>query len=226
PCGLTSGLLRAVHRLSRPAFNRLTPLLLQSRPRCASYQARASRHMDGMRFFCKLRRPMPYVRAPPSPCSIGRLTPMLDALQRGAQAWPAKILFLILMISFGVFWNVSDVFQGPGRGAVAKVGDTEITAPEFQRAFQNQLRSVQLEDGGRLTAEQGLMLRLDRQALDTLIAQAAVKAHADKLGLALSDQTLVEGVMADPDFHGPDGKFSRNGFEQLLRQIGLTEQGF
>lgn len=151
---------------------------------------------------------------------------MLDALQRGAQTWPAKILFAVLIVSFGVFWNVSDVFQGPGRGAVAKVGDTEITAPEFQRAFQNQLRSVQLEDGGRLTAEQGLMLRLDRQALDTLIAQAAVKTHADQLGLALSDQALVEDVMADPDFHGPDGKFSRNGFEQLLRQMGLTEQGF
>lgn len=151
---------------------------------------------------------------------------MLDALQRGAMTWPAKIMFVILIISFGVFWNVADVFQGFGRGAVAKVGDAEITVPEFQRAFQNQLRSVQLEDGGRLTAEQGLMLRLDRQALDTLIAQTAVIAHAEKLGLGLSDETLVEGVMADPDFHGPDGRFSRNGFEQLLRQIGMTEQGF
>ncbi|HRN85395.1 MAG TPA: SurA N-terminal domain-containing protein, partial [Hyphomicrobium sp.] len=69
---------------------------------------------------------------------------MLDALQRGAQTWPAKILFAVLIISFGVFWNVADVFQGFGRGAIAKVGDTEITVPEFQRAFQNQLRSVQL----------------------------------------------------------------------------------
>lgn len=151
---------------------------------------------------------------------------MLDALQRGAKTWPAKILFVILIISFGVFWNVSDVFQGFGRGAVAEVGETEITVPEFQRAFQNQLRTVQLEDGGRLTAEQGLMLRLDRQALDTLIAQTAVRTHADRLGLALSDQTIVEGVMADPDFHGADGKFSRSGFDQLLRQMGFSEQGF
>ena len=151
---------------------------------------------------------------------------MLDALQRGAKTWPAKILFVILIISFGVFWNVADVFQGFGRGAVAKVGDTEITVPEFQRAFQNQLRSVQLEDGGRLTAEQGLMLRLDRQALDTLIAQTAVSNHAERLGLALSDQTLVEGVRTDPDFAGPDGNFSRQGFDALLRQMGLTEQGF
>lgn len=151
---------------------------------------------------------------------------MLDALQRGAKTWPAKILFVILIVSFGVFWNVADVFQGFGRGAVAQVGETEITVPEFQRAFQNQLRQVQLEDGGRLTAEQGLMLRLDRQALDALIAQTAVKTHADRLGLTLSDETLVEGVRSDPDFAGPDGNFSRSGFDQLLRQMGLSEQGF
>ncbi|HRQ28224.1 peptidyl-prolyl cis-trans isomerase, partial [Hyphomicrobium sp.] len=30
----------------------------------------------------------------------------------------------------------------------------------------------------------------------------------------------------DPDFAGPDGSFSRQGFDALLRQMGLNEQGF
>jgi len=151
---------------------------------------------------------------------------MLDALRRGAQGWVAKFLFAILIVSFGVFWNVADTFRGFGRGSIARVGDKDISVTDFQRAFQNQIRSVTLDGGGRLTNEQALMLKLDRQALEQLIAQAAVKEHADKLGLALSDQTLVEGVTKDPDFAGPDGKFSRVGFEGLLRQIGLSEQGF
>lgn len=151
---------------------------------------------------------------------------MLDALRRGAQGWLAKLLFAVLIVSFGIFWNVADVFRGFGRGSVAKVGDTDITVTDFQRAFQNKLRSVQLQDGGRLTTEQGLMLRLDRQAVNELIAQAAVKSHAEKLGLSLSDETLAEGVRNDPNFHGPDGKFSRLGFDGLLRQMGLSEQGF
>jgi peptidyl-prolyl cis-trans isomerase D len=113
-----------------------------------------------------------------------------------------------------------------GRGAVAKVGDQEITVTEFQRAFQNQIRGITLEGGERLTTEQALMLRLDRQALDQLIAQAAVKNHAERLGLSLSDETLAEGVRTDPDFAGPDGKFSRLGFDGLLRQLNLTEHGF
>lgn len=151
---------------------------------------------------------------------------MLDALRRGAQGWLAKFLFAILIVSFGVFWNVSDVFRGAGRGSVATVGDTDISVTDFQRAFQNQIRSVSLEGGGRLTNEQALMLRFDRQAVDQLIAQAAVKSHADSLGLSLSDETIAEGVRNDPDFAGPDGKFSRMGFDGLLRQMNMTEHGF
>jgi len=151
---------------------------------------------------------------------------MLDALRRGAQGWLAKLLFAVLIVSFGIFWNVADVFRGFGRGSIARVGDKDIAVTEFQRAFQNKLRSITLEGGQRLTTEQALMLRLDRQALEQLIAQTAVKEHADKLGLSLSDDTLVEGIKKDPDFAGADGKFSRVGFDGLLRQIGLSEQGF
>ncbi|WP_439543390.1 SurA N-terminal domain-containing protein [Hyphomicrobium sp.] len=151
---------------------------------------------------------------------------MLDALRRGAQGWLAKILFAILIVSFGIFWNVSDVFRGAGRGSVAHVGKEEISVTDFQRAFQNQIQSVQLEGGGRLSTEQALMLRFDRQTLDQLIAQAAVKSHADLLGLSLSDETLAEGVRKDPDFAGPDGKFSRMGFDGLLRQMNVSEHGF
>ena len=123
---------------------------------------------------------------------------MLDAMRRGAQGWVAKLLFALLIVSFGIFWNVSDVFRGFGRGAVAKVGKTDITVTDFQRAFQNQIRGITLEGGERLTTEQALMLRLDRQALDQLVAQAAVKTHAEQLGLSLSDDTLAEGTASSP----------------------------
>ncbi len=151
---------------------------------------------------------------------------MLDALRRGAQGWLAKALFAVLIISFGIFWNVADVFRGFGRGSIAHVGSTDITAQEFQREFQQLVRSTSERVGTRLTNEQALLFRLDRQALEQLVARAAVKAHADKLGLSLSDTTLAELLRNDPDFAGPDGKFSRMQFEGLLRQIGMSEPQF
>jgi peptidyl-prolyl cis-trans isomerase D len=150
---------------------------------------------------------------------------MLEAMKRGAQTWVAKILFALLVFSFAI-WGISDVFTGGGRGAVATVGSTQITAEEVQRAFQNELDQFSSTASQRLSAEQGRALGLDRRVVTQLIGGAAIESHAERMGLALSDQTLVEGVQADPNFHGPDGRFSQEGFQFLLRQLGVSEQGF
>ncbi|AGK57957.1 PpiC-type peptidyl-prolyl cis-trans isomerase [Hyphomicrobium denitrificans 1NES1] len=149
---------------------------------------------------------------------------MLDAMRRGAQTPVAKLLFAILCVSFGI-WGVADVFRGWGRGSVAKVGSTDITAEEFRRSYQDELDRISRQSKQRLSAEQGHTFGLDRQVLAQMIAGAAIEAHADQLGLAISDKTLAEGIQSDPNFQ-TDGKFNRQGFEGLLQQIGLTEQGF
>lgn len=149
---------------------------------------------------------------------------MLEAMRRGAQTRVAKLLFGLLVLSFGI-WGVHDVFRGWGRGAVAKVGGTAISDQEFRRAYQDELDRFSQQAKQRITAEQGRAFGLDKRVLAQLIGGAAVEAHADQLGLALSDKTLVEGVQSDPDFQ-TDGKFSRRNFDALLQQIGMSERGF
>ncbi len=149
---------------------------------------------------------------------------MLEALRRGAQTRVAKLLFGLLIMSFGI-WGVHDVFTGWGRGSVAKVGGTQISDEEFRRAYQDELNRFSQQAKQRITAEQGHAFGLDRRVLAQLVAGAAIEAHAEKLGLALSDKTLVDGVQSDPDFQ-TDGKFSKQNFDALLQQIGLTERGF
>ncbi|RUO97598.1 SurA N-terminal domain-containing protein [Hyphomicrobium sp.] len=149
---------------------------------------------------------------------------MLEALRRGAQTRVAKLLFGLLVLSFGI-WGVHDVFTGWGRGAIAKVGSTSISDEEFRRAYQDEIDRVSQQARQRITPEQGRAFGLDRRVLAQLIAGAAIEAHAHQLGLALSDKTIVDGVQADPDFQ-TDGKFSKANFDNLLRQIGLSERGF
>ena len=149
---------------------------------------------------------------------------MLEAMRRGTQTWVAKLLFGLLVLSFAI-WGINDVFTGWGRGAVAKVGNTSISDEEFRRAYQNELERVSQQARQRITAEQGRAFGLDQRVLAQLLSGAAVEAHADKLGLALSDQTLVEGVQSDPDFQ-TNGKFSKENFDALLRQINLSEEAF
>jgi peptidyl-prolyl cis-trans isomerase D len=149
---------------------------------------------------------------------------MLEAMRRGAQTRVAKLLFAILVFSFGI-WGVADVFRGQGRGFVAKVGHTEISAEEFRRSYQDELDRFSRQAKQRISAEQGRSFGLDRQVLAQMVAGAAIEAHAEQLGLALSDKTLVAGIESDPNFQ-TDGKFNKQGFYQLLQQIGMSEQGF
>ncbi len=149
---------------------------------------------------------------------------MLEAMRRGAQTRVAKLLFGLLVLSFGI-WGVHDVFRGWSRGAVAKVGGTAISDQEFRRAYQDELDRFSQQAKQRITAEQGRAFGVDKRVLAQLIGGAAVEAHADQMGLALSDQTLVEGVQSDPNFQ-TDGKFSKQNFDALLQQIGMSERGF
>jgi peptidyl-prolyl cis-trans isomerase D len=127
-------------------------------------------------------------------------------------------------LSFGI-WGVHDVFRGWGRGAIAKVGGTAISDEEFRRSYQNELDRFSQQAKQRITPEQGRAFGLDKRVLAQLVGGAAIEAHADQLGLALSDKTLVDGIQSDPDFQ-TDGKFSKQNFDNLLQQIGMSERGF
>lgn len=150
---------------------------------------------------------------------------MLDALRRGSTGWIAKLLFGLLVVSFTV-WGVADVFTGFGRGAIAKVGGQEIRLEDYQRAFQNELNQISQQAGRRITTEQAHAAGLDNRVLAQLIAWAAVEQHANELDLALSDPALAEAMKNDQAFKGPDGKFNRLAFENVLDRLGVSERGF
>jgi peptidyl-prolyl cis-trans isomerase D len=150
---------------------------------------------------------------------------MLDALRRGSTGWIAKLLFALLVLSFTV-WGVADVFTGWGRGALAKVGNHEIRVEDYQRAFQNEINVISQQAGRRITTEQAHAAGLDNRVLAQLIAWSAVEAHANELGLALSDDSLAESMKNDQAFKGPDGKFSRLAYENILDRLGVSERGF
>jgi len=150
---------------------------------------------------------------------------MLESLRRGASGWIAKIFFVVLVFSFAV-WGVADVFRGYGQGSLATVGKTEISVEDYQQAFQSEIDRVSRMFGRRLTTEQARQFGLDRTVLTRLVDSAAVDTHAQRLNLALSDEVVVKGIRDIPGFKGPDGKFSRLQFDEVLRQNGLTESRF
>jgi len=150
---------------------------------------------------------------------------MLDALRRGSTGIVAKILLSLLIVSFAV-WGIADVFTGYTRGAVATVGDAKISVTDYDRVLRTELDGISAEAERRVTMEDARRQGIDRLVLSKMIGQTALKEYASHINLGLSQDRVVANLFSDPDFAGPDGKFSRTGFNELLNRLGMSESQF
>lgn len=159
------------------------------------------------------------------PPATGNDHDMLETLRRGASGWLAKIMLSVLVLSFAL-WGVPEFIRQLGPQYLAQVGKTEISSEEYQQAFRRELDALSNQFGRRITPEQAKAFGLDTRVLQRLIGSAAIDTHARELGINISEATLVKDIEADPNFHGADGRFSRQQFEGLLRQANLSERGY
>ena len=150
---------------------------------------------------------------------------MLDSMRRASSGWLAKALFSLLVLAFAV-WGIPHDFLSFGNSWVAKVGSVAIGPDRFQNEYRDEINAISNQVGRRITQEQAKQFGLDRRVLSQVIGKTALDEEAAAMNLMLSDATLAEGVRRDPNFKGIDGKFSRSDFDNVLRQIGLTERGF
>lgn len=149
---------------------------------------------------------------------------MLENLRRATTGWVAKIFLGLLILSFAV-WGVADVFTGYNEGALARVGERDITSDEFQRALQLEISLLARQIGRRPTLEQARAFGLDQRVLSRLVGSAAVDAHAEELRLSITDEAVAEALRNDPSFQNPDGTFSRMAVEAVARELGVSEYG-
>ncbi len=151
---------------------------------------------------------------------------MLTALKTKASSWIVKILFALLILSFGV-WGIGDIFRTGGRDtAVAEIGPEQISGQEYLRAFQAEVKRLQPLFGGRLETEQARQLGLADQVLDNLVVRVLFEVHAADIGLAVSDEQIAQHIRDDSAFRSEQGQFDRMRFDLLLRQNGLSEAGY
>ena len=149
----------------------------------------------------------------------------LDTLRRGAGRFFGVILLGLLVISFAI-WGIADIFTGYGSQTLIKIGDTEITQQDYMRTQQEVLRSMSASAGRSLSIQEARTMGLDNRVLERLIGGAAVDNHAEDLRLAVGDDAILQEIMKDPSFQDSTGQFSPIAFQQALRTVGLTEQGY
>ncbi|BDG73307.1 peptidylprolyl isomerase [Roseomonas fluvialis] len=151
---------------------------------------------------------------------------MLTALRRLAGTWVAKILFVLLILSFAV-WGIEDVVRNLGRDtAVARVGGEPIELAEAQANARREMARIARQLGNRFEPDDNIRRAVAAQALEQLISDRALRAEARRLGIGAPTDAVRDSVFAIPGLRGADGTFSRPVLDGFLRQNELTEQQF
>lgn len=154
---------------------------------------------------------------------------MLERMRAATQGVVGRAIMTIVLglivVSFAV-WGIGDVFRGFGGNKIASVGGATITPDEFRNAYQTIMQQYQRQAKTNLTNAQAHAMGLDVQTLGRLIADKALDVQAQSLGLALSDEAIADAIRSDPSMKDASGAFNRDRFEQVLRNMGLSERGF
>src|ERR1043165_6546045 len=112
-------------------------------------------------------------------------TPMLQAIRTRAGSIIVKVLFGLLIISFG-FWGIytrSDYYQGHSPDTVvATVGDHSIRAEELQRALEPTLERLRTQFGTTFDKDQIKQLGIIDSVLTQLIDRSLLDQEAQRLG--------------------------------------------
>ena len=151
---------------------------------------------------------------------------MLSALRNAAGTWVAKLLLLLLVVSFAV-WGISgSLVTGLGGNSVVAAGGTTVSPIEYRLAYDRQISVMSQQFSTRLTREQAKALGIEEQVLGQLVAGAVLDEQASELGLGLSQDKLAQLTMSDPAFQGVNGQFDRQQFEYVLRQVGMRPEDY
>lgn len=150
---------------------------------------------------------------------------MMQAIRGKAGSIVIKILFGMLIVSFAL-WGVytrSDYEHNSPDSVVATVGDRSIRREDVQRELQPVMERLRTQFGGSVDQQQLKQLGIVDSVLNQMIDRALLDQEARRLGLEVSDDVIRNTIYENPAFRGPDGRFDRQRFAQVLMMNRLSE---
>jgi peptidyl-prolyl cis-trans isomerase D len=153
---------------------------------------------------------------------------MLAFFRRFLNTWLARVFFVVLVASFGL-WGVADVVRnwgGDDGSSVATVGGQKIDVGELQDASRRLLAQLIQQNGGSLSPTPEIRRAVAEQALQQLVIQAAFAVEVARLHLSVPDEALRQATFSTRAFQGPSGQFDKATFLAVLRNNGLTEDRY
>ncbi len=149
---------------------------------------------------------------------------MLQAIRDRVTGVVAFIILGLLAVPF-MFFGVESYFNTVPQDAVAVVGEDEITVNEFQSEFAQYRARLRQQQGDQYDEIATNQPTVRREFLEELIDQRLLRLHAQNIGLAVSDEVLLDLIREIEAFQ-IGGQFNPEAYRQALVASGLTARGF
>ncbi|MBF0238722.1 MAG: SurA N-terminal domain-containing protein [SAR324 cluster bacterium] len=144
---------------------------------------------------------------------------MIQQLRSYSESIFFKALLGFIAITFVISFGIGAI-SGDKKEVIATVNHTEILMKDYQRAYQNQLQSLQANLGEQ--AEQfAQQFNLKQRVLEQLINQQLLIDEAKNLGIFTTDKELKEYITEQPYFQ-KNGHFDFETYQTILKQNRLT----
>lgn len=120
---------------------------------------------------------------------------MIGGIRKFAKSkWALVLLFIPLIISFGIF-GFQDPFSGISGGGLSKVGDHEIHARDLNNDLTAELEAIRQQDGRVLTQADAIREGIAANVLAQLEYRNMILAYADKVGIRASKKAVADLLM-------------------------------
>lgn len=140
----------------------------------------------------------------------------------GLFVWALMAAIMVGLAGFGI--GVGGQFGGSAE--VATVGDEKVSADDYVRAMQQELRALQQRVGRSLPMTEARQYGVDRMVLARLVNDAALDGEAARLGISTGDDAVREQILATPAFQGANGQFDKATYDAALQRAGLRPDQF
>lgn len=151
---------------------------------------------------------------------------MLDVFRRASRSWIAKGLFVLLILSFGI-WGVGDMVRvGVSNAPAVVAGDVEISAEQVVTDYRRELQRLQRMFGADFGEEQARQMGLLERTLDNVVARALLDQATRDLDMVTPDEVLSRQISQNPAFRNALGQFDPSLFRQAIGAAGFTEPQF
>lgn len=136
------------------------------------------------------------------------------------------VILVFVLFIFTDFGGIQPGGTAP-TDAAATVGKLQVSYAEFERTYRQTEDFYRQSYGEQFNRELAQQIGLPMQVLDQLVAEKILLQEADRMGLRVTDNEVVEAISEIPAFQLTDGSFvGEDRYNQILRSNGYTIDQF